>query len=152
MNHVIRPLRDRFWPKVDRREKSECWLWQGHVDKNTGYGRIVENGEKRPRKLQAHRVSLLVHGIKLEENLVVDHICRTRACVNPDHLRQVTLGVNTLENSASIQAANKKKTHCPRQHPYDLKSGGRRYCRRCLREKNKKWRANLKHAQAFSNL
>ena len=58
----------------------------------------------------AHRVSFSIFK-NLSNLLVVDHICRNKSCINPDHLRQVTMVVNALENSVSIMALNKLKTH-----------------------------------------
>jgi hypothetical protein len=69
-------------------------------------------------------------------------MCRNRACVNPNHLRQVTPKINTIENSNSIQAINSKKTHCKRGHSltgYNLlkQSDNYRRCRKCFNMRGK---------------
>jgi len=61
-------------------------------------------------------------GVELPNGMHVDHICRNRLCVRPDHLRVVTPKVNALQNSEGHAASNVLKTHCPRGHPYDDKN------------------------------
>jgi hypothetical protein len=50
-------------------------------------------------------------------DLTLDHLCRNRACVNPDHLEPVTIAVNVLRGE-SPPARNARKTHCPQGHEY----------------------------------
>lgn len=121
----------RFWSKVDKRGPDECWPWLGPLHR--GYGAF---GFKRKTYL-SQRASMIVHGHDIPEKMHVDHMCRNRSCVNPNHLRIVTSKVNTLENSVSVTAINAAKTHCKRGHPFDeanTKYGRRRYeriCRAC---------------------
>jgi hypothetical protein len=79
----------RFWPKVQRTADG-CWYWMGAKDR-LGYGKFMYQGN---RSEYAHRVVLMLRGDKLPDRwttgLVVDHICRNRGCVRPDHLRIVT--------------------------------------------------------------
>lgn len=72
-----------------RVDPSGCWIWTGVVGKN-GYGRMGWRG----RFLGAHRVSYALLKGSLVEGLQIDHLCRVRSCVNPDHLEQVTPQVN----------------------------------------------------------
>jgi hypothetical protein len=67
--------------------------------------------------------------------LTIDHLCRVRHCVNPDHLEAVTCRENLLRGE-TLQAANVAKTECPQGHPYDEENtyvypNGRRDCRTC---------------------
>jgi HNH endonuclease len=63
-----------------------CWRWTGarHPE---GYGIFRENG----RRFLAHRWSYEHHVGPIPDDLQLDHLCRVRACVNPDHLEPVTI-------------------------------------------------------------
>jgi hypothetical protein len=77
----------RFWSKVEKAET--CWLWQASLQEK-GYGQFWLDG----RMVRAHKYAyFLAYGTWPPE---IDHTCRTRACVNPSHLRSVT----HLENMA----------------------------------------------------
>src|SRR3990167_4799453 len=68
---------------------SGCWIWMGALSKN-GYGNV----HVRPKNITAHRyVYTQVRGA-IPSNLDLDHLCRVRCCVNPDHLQPVTRAVN----------------------------------------------------------
>jgi hypothetical protein len=75
----------------------------------------------------------------ISAGLVIDHLCRNRACVNPEHLEAVTPRENNLR-STSVSGLNARKTACPKGHPYDYRVGttGSRDCRICRYERSKK--------------
>ena len=102
------PVEPRLWSKVDK--TATCWVWRGLLD-TSGYGQIKVNGKFK----QVHRVvfELLVGPVPL--NLELDHLCRNKACVNPDHLESVTHQVNVLRGCGP-PAMNARKTHCPEGH------------------------------------
>lgn len=122
----------RFWSHVDR--SGECWLWLLQRT-SEGYGRVRVNGER----WFAHRFSYTIAKGPIPPELTIDHLCRTRACVRPDHLEAVTVSVNVLRGQTP-QALNLAKTHCQRGHPFDdantrLTGNGRhRVCRACRRQ------------------
>lgn len=80
-------LSDRFWVRVDK--SLECWTWRTGLTAQ-GYGQIREQG----RSYLAHRLSYEWHYGAIPDGMQVDHICRSRSCVNPDHLRLATDGLN----------------------------------------------------------
>ena len=118
-----------FWNKVQVAE-SGCWLWAGYKDKD-GYGRAHIK-----RKIGiAHRWTWLAAHGPTAPGSQLDHLCRVRECVNPEHLREVTPRENTFApGSLAVAVRNAKKTHCPKGHSY-AENGklwkGKRNCRVC---------------------
>jgi hypothetical protein len=108
-----RPLRDHFENSYVPEPNTGCWLWTGALT-TSGYGQL----SRKRKMLTAHRVSLELRGVILPDGMVVDHICRVRSCVNPDHLRVVTRRQNVIENSESLPAKQVRSTTCPQGHPY----------------------------------
>lgn len=125
----------RFLSKINKTDN--CWEWIGSIS-SKGYGVFWLNGKNR----LAHRVSFINFKKSIDENLCIDHICRNRKCVNPGHLRSVTVKVNNIENSLSASATNKKKTHCKNGHEFTSentytnksRSSHYRVCRKCNRK------------------
>lgn len=74
---------DRFWAKVDI--TATCWLWTAYRNPD-GYGKFKYEGQPR----LAHRISYEWANGTIPAGMMLDHICHTRACVNPSHLRPVT--------------------------------------------------------------
>lgn len=122
-------------PRISPCPTSGCWLWlMGLTD---GYARSRIAG----RLWLVHRwIWEKVKG-PIPEGMVLDHMCRVRSCVNPDHLRVVTKGQNTLQNSDSIQAKNAAKTVCPKCGGPYTKNKRQRVCYPCYRQYVKEWKA-----------
>ena len=73
----------RFWTKVDKTET--CWLWTPPLD-DSGYGKFSVSG----KKVGAHRWAYEEINGAIPDGLQIDHLCRVRNCVRPDHLEAVT--------------------------------------------------------------
>lgn len=69
----------RFWSKVHRSEG--CWEWTG-AHSACGYGQLRSRGVT----YYAHRVSMQIAGVGLDESTWVLHHCDNPPCVRPDHL------------------------------------------------------------------
>lgn len=78
----------RFWAMVEKTE--DCWHWKGAIS-DPGYGRISVGNRLR----YAHRLSYELNVGPIPDGLSIDHLCRVRDCVRPDHLEAVTLAENT---------------------------------------------------------
>lgn len=129
----IPPLTDaeqeRFWSKVLRGEG--CWEWgAGHV--SAGYGTFTFGGIT----YRAHRVAYTLARGPIPDGMTIDHLCRNRGCVNPDHLEPVTSRENTLRG-VGPSAENARKTHCVHGHEFTIENtyvyGRFRFCRTCNR-------------------
>lgn len=128
---LVRTAETRFWSKVYKPSiVNACWMWQAGFYP-AGYGSFWHQG----RSNYAHRFAFELFNGPIAEGFVVDHLCRNRACVNPDHLRVVTHRENILaDGSQALAAANAKKQRCPKGHQIDGRSShGRRFCRICRR-------------------
>jgi hypothetical protein len=147
MSRTGRPVGSGIIPAVVRFEKkyipepnSGCWIWLGSP-RSGGYGMIFTEGRE---SVMAHRFSYELHKGKIPPGLQIDHLCRNRACVNPDHLEPVTC----KENIRRGLKGTAMKTHCVNGHPFDLKntyihSNGDRQCRECGRLYARKKRGKL---------
>jgi hypothetical protein len=107
-----------------------CWLWTGAKHK-FGYGCFAV---VRCRSKSAHRVAYLLRHGSIPDGCVLDHLCRTPACVNPAHLEAVSQRTN-VQRAVGMGAYNAGKTHCPAGHRYSddntYRHGSRRACRLC---------------------
>lgn len=108
-----------------------CWEWTGARTPD-GYGLMADGGKCR----RSHVVIYTRAKGPVPDGLQLDHLCRNRGCVNPDHLEPVTNKVNSLRGEG-FSAVNAKKTHCPAGHPYDEANTYRdkkgRKCWTCIR-------------------
>lgn len=80
-------LEERMEWRTERTES--CWNWTG-TRSSEGYGRI-----RYRKELYAHRVAWELANGEIPTGKVIDHLCRNRACVNPDHLQLVSQKENT---------------------------------------------------------
>jgi len=99
-----------------------------------GYGRMAIGPRVNSKQVQAHVLSYETNVGPVPDGMVLDHLCRNKACVNPSHLEAVTIRVNTLRGIGP-SALNAKKTSCPVGHEYSGDNlrvfNGRRICRTC---------------------
>lgn len=141
--HRGKPIAERFWARANkngpisatRPDLGPCWLWTSTIT-GAGYGLIGVDGKRR----YAHRISYELLVGPIPQGLELDHLCRTTACVNPDHLEPVTHRENIRRSKPAT------KTHCVHGHLYDeentyLDRRGCRFCRECKRASDARYRS-----------
>lgn len=129
---------ERFLEKVVVDEKTGCHVWTGAV-MTKGYGSFFVRREG-PRRINAlaHRWAYEnIGGNALSRELVIDHLCRNRLCVNVAHLELVTTRTNNLRG-IGWSAKNAVKTHCPIGHELAgenlvARKDGKRNCKACFK-------------------
>lgn len=131
---------ERFWQYVDT--SRGCWLWQG--GQSHGYGNfMLRRPDGTYRQVQAHRFAYEDRVGAIPPGLVLDHLCRHKDCVRPQHLQPVRQQVNVLRGDVP-QAL--RTNRCKRGHEFTVENThvtkvGSRVCRTCARANAAAWRA-----------
>ena len=123
-----------------------CWLWLGTLF-GKGYARCHWTGLGT---CAAHRVSYEAFVGPIPDGLTIDHLCRVKCCVNPQHLEPVTNRENFFRSNNPI-ALQIHKTHCKHGHPLfgrNLYPRGKgwRACKACANAAQKAYQARKKLA------
>ena len=137
-------------PKVNRsaeewltsmpRPKGACWPWPG-TRHSHGYGVARVDGVRT----QAHRFVYEQLVAPIPSTMTIDHLCRNKSCVNPDHLELVTRAENLRRAVAERTPQKRRLPRCAHgdQDVY-VDPSGKRVCRICRRERTRLWRAERK--------
>lgn len=94
---------------LSRCDIGDCWEWTGAYCPSTGYGKAgvgsLRDGTRRVVNVHRFVYESLVGELKSRE-VILDHLCRNKVCVNPDHLEPVDHRINALRSPAV------KRKHC----------------------------------------
>jgi HNH endonuclease len=133
----------RFFDKLEVSEGG-CWIWQGQAGAN-GYGYFSRSRvAKKVKMVLAHRAAYEFFVSEIPGELTIDHICCVKLCVNPSHLRLMTMADNDRRGSSRRKVV--LATHCKYGHPLsganlEILQGrsrpGRRRCIECRRRRDR---------------
>ena len=134
---------ERFWSHVER-DGDGCWPWKLALSAD-GYGRFYADASK----FLSHRVAYEISVGLIPPGLVIDHLCRNRACANPAHMEPVTRYENSVVRGTGPSSVNLRKTHCKWGHPFEgynliVRRDGGRFCRACGLRRSHEWMARTK--------
>jgi len=132
------PVDVRFWSKVNKNgpvqshapHLGNCWLWTGGLHA-TGYGHF--RAVSREPMVSSHQWAYRSMNGPVPDGLELDHLCRVRACVRPEHLEPVT-------HAENMARSRELTTHCPWGHEWTTETTrynrkGYRYCHACDRQR-----------------
>ncbi len=136
-------------PIIDRLRRSiaidenGCWIWTLARASN-GYGLIGRGGHYGLKAL-VHRVAYEELVGPIPKGLTIDHLCRVRACCNPEHLEPVSMRENLMRGE-TLTARKAQQTHCIHGHAFDAvntarRPNGTRSCRTCGAERARRKKA-----------
>lgn len=149
--------RERFWAKVVKNgplpdftdplvtaPNTPCWTWTAAHHRDNKYAVFVPPPPRKGKTAQAHRIMYMEVLGPVADGMHIDHMCRNRGCVNPDHLRCVTHRENLLAGD-TVVAKRAAVTHCPKGHEYTpenttLSRRNQRHCRACRRARQAAYR------------
>lgn len=125
-------LLERFWKFAYPDPNTGCWYWGGYLTKD-GYGMFKMGG----RMELAHRAAYKLFKGDIPPETELDHLCRERSCVNPDHSESVSHTENVRRGWWG------RRTHCLHGHEFAgdnlyIHPDGRRVCKICRRQSDRK--------------
>lgn len=138
--HAHRPANPAPYEVRDCGHGTPCWVWTGYCQPD-GYGRIMREG----RLHNAHRWYYEEQHGALPSHAKLDHLCRVRACVNPDHVEPVTNAENSRRGSnAKLTYADVAVIRTLRASGWTQRSIADRYgvCRNTV--------ANIEHGRTWA--
>ena len=132
---TVQQVLNRLLDKIEPVPECGCWLWTGATKGEDEYGKVYIGNKSYP----AHRLLYEILKGEVPKGLVLDHLCRVRICVNPEHLEVVTSRENTMRGNApgiQIQRVGICKNGHERTGDNMRTYRGRSFCRSCERERS----------------
>lgn len=142
--HCWEQIIERIFDKVIPVPESGCWIWLGATKGDEEYGCIYIGG----KRFTIHKLVYELFCGKVPDELVLDHLCRVRPCINYHHLEPVTDAVNIYRGNAP-GIVRMGLPECINGHTWTFKNtriyDGKRVCRDCERERSARRKYVLDH-------
>lgn len=90
MTDTREQIRSKIMTQVEIDPETGCWNWTGGTSGKTGRGAGYPRMWLRGQVCAVHRVMYINEFGHVPRARQIDHTCRNRRCVNPDHLELVT--------------------------------------------------------------
>lgn len=114
---------ERFFRIEDCGYNTPCWVWI-RTTLNKGYGQVKVKG----RNTVAHRAVWEERVGQWPEEMQADHLCRVRACVNPEHIEPVTQATNQRRGlNAKLTDGNRLSIELLYQQGWSVRALARRF-------------------------
>jgi hypothetical protein len=101
-------IREKILARVRIDENTGCWLWTGPTSGDNGRGKNYPRMSLSGQTVAVHIVMFTNEHGYVPGKKQVDHICRRRLCVNPEHLELVT----QLQNCRRRDRARRTEYAC----------------------------------------
>lgn len=143
----------RYFQERFRIDENGCVIWTSTIKDGYGMAVVGYRGHAKPIRRPVHVLMYEMWRGPVPAGLVLDHLCRNRACANPAHLEAVTQQVNTQRGALPTlmrdpnwrPAPPPLKEVCKNGHRMAGdnvgRTGSRRVCRACKRETARKIRS-----------
>ncbi len=135
--HVPPPQVDilrRVWRYIDI-TGSGCWLWTGPTNRDGYAHNLAINGDR----YLPHRLMFSWFKWDIPPGLTIDHVCKQKTCMNPDHMEPVTGGENVRR---ALKVAYCKRGHAqtPENRYRYGKSKKKERCKPCIPIQTAEWK------------
>lgn len=146
-----KPSTERLLRAIVVNPTTGCWLYSGSIARD-GYGKM-NGGLEDPSETLAHRISFKVFVGPIPDGCEIDHKCKTRGCVRPEHLQAIPHSLNVGLGDYITNHHNRVKTHCKRGHEFTTENTiqnrwGQKVTRKCRVCYNVNQRKNYAKCQA----
>jgi hypothetical protein len=133
-----------FWASAQT-DDNGCMVWTKTRSRD-GYSSVKVKADGKQSMLQGHRLAWALTNGPIPAGMQLDHLCRNRACINPDHLEPVTSAENTRRAAYVVSPMCRAGKHERTEGNTYITPAGVRACRVCHAEACTRYRNRRRNA------